>query len=247
MRPRRRQPRVRRLRWPRGRPRRSLLRFSKSSGFAVTLPNDRKAGSRVPEEDGTLREGTGNPDFERRAFLRRVAISGGVALAAPAVITISASPAFASPAPVVVQPVGPDDAPLADQEVVETPPSPFAAPTAKDSAQNQICANGVNLTRGNIKFGHRHIISDGYKFISGVRHKYRTSHPWLDADISATRDCMQSSVPTVTPKRIIYECCRQDPVRGECCRIVVVNRITCNIITSYDTCDGALLPVPVPA
>lgn len=194
-----------------------------------------------------MREETDNGGFDRREFLRGVAIAGGVALAAPAIITIDASPASASPAPVVVQPVGPDDVPLSDQDVVEAPPSPFAAPTAKDSAGNLLCANGVSLTRGNIKFGHRHIISDGYEFRNGVLYKYRTGHPWLDADISATRNCMENSVPSVTPRRIIYKCCRQDPVKGECCRIVVVNRITCNIITSYDTCDSALLPVAVPA
>lgn len=149
--------------------------------------------------------------------------------------------------PLLVQPVGPDDTSMEHQDVVEAPPSPFAATTATVNGV-RVCEEGFNLRLGNIKFGHRHIISNGYRIKkTGVREMYRTAHPWTDLDIAATRQCLKDANPTLDGYKLVYECCRQDPVKGECCRIVVVNWKTCNIITSYDSCDGAMLPVAVSA
>lgn len=157
------------------------------------------------------------PDFDRRQFLRRTGMAA--AWAVPVIVTLNASPAAATPAPVT--PVASTATGPIDQTVVNT----FTA------VHDNLCPS-PKLIKGNLRRGRIHIKSAQPK---------RRAHPWTSTDVQATADCLAAGPPQkVTADTIRYRCCRQ--VGGTtCCRIVVIDRATCWITTSFDTCDGSML------
>lgn len=188
-------------------------------------------------------------DFDRRAFLRRAAAAGGVAWAVPVIISLDASPAFATPAPDAepvppgVVPVGPTPKTYPDQGTQVGPAYTVANPPTDASGNSIWPGNNAFLKRGSYNWGLRHIISP--QFRNGQ--PYRVAHPWTSLDVAATRACLSdlSALPVPEPERpnnIVYTCCRSDPVKGQCCRIVTIDRARCSIISSYDDCDNSLVP-----
>lgn len=157
-------------------------------------------------------------DFDRRDFLRRAMLVGGVTIAAPVIVTLDATPASATPALVIPVP-SPASGPI-NQTLIQSFPAPYDA----------TCPT-VTLIQGNLRRGLTHITSSQPK---------RRAHPWTPADAQATADCLAAGPPQkITAAKLRYRCCRQVGTKT-CCRIVVIDKATCQIETSFDTCDGSL-------
>lgn len=77
-----------------------------------------------------IQSGSG-PTFDRREFLRRAGLVGGIAFATPAIITLEASPASATPAP----------SPTSYAECIQQ---------AKDNYKRDFDANNEALKNGSI-------------------------------------------------------------------------------------------------
>lgn len=174
--------------------------------------------------------------LDRREFLRKVGMTGGVVWAAPVIISLNASPAFATPAPPVPI-VRTASLVVNEQDVIAT----FATPTLPGCGSATLRVGG--------RWGFTHIQSPSPLPPPNGRKK----HPWDQKDIDATRQCLMNSSPIAalsTAGKAVYECCNlPSSLKYVCppgypsqtsCRRVVVNKQTCNIITSFDTCDGAL-------
>lgn len=172
----------------------------------------------------------------RRDFLRKAAVTGGIVWSVPLIVTLDASPAYATPAP-SGQIVRTASVLVDEDDVVDT----FATPTLPGCASATLRVGG--------RWGFTHIQSPSPLPPPNGRDK----HPWNQKDIDATRHCLQHSSPVAalsTSAKAVYECCDlPSSLKYECppgypsqisCRRVVVNKETCNIITSFDTCDGAL-------
>lgn len=175
--------------------------------------------------------------LDRRSFFQKIAIGGGIVWVAPVIISLDASPAFATPAP-PVSIVRTASVVVNEDDVVAT----FVA-------ANLPGCGSATLRAGNPRWGFSHIQSPSPLPPPAGRNK----HPWTQKDIDATTQCLQNSSPVAalsTPGKAVYECCDlPSSLKYACppgypsqtsCRRVVVNKQTCNIITSFDTCDGAL-------